>query len=338
MAESTEHRRRRLWGAIAGAIVLVATATGIMISIRGPVPALRPVLRAGSPGHSPTSRAGGSKDSTTRAAPALAGRIVFANRRPDGPYHLHVIDVDGMVETELTSGPADERGPSWSPDGTLIAFSRQTRRADASVTAHIYVMNADGTGIRRVTHGRRAEEDPSWSPDGIRIVFSALDPATGTARLSVTKLDGTGATILSAPPRGCSDREPAWSPDGSKIAFVRKCGEDASSLYIMNADGTGILLLTTFGRTPDWSPDGGKIAYTGEGDAGPAVFVINSDGTAKSQLTREFSADPSWSPDGTRIAFTGSDLVELNLFVISIDGTGMRRLTAGHSDSVAASW
>ena len=69
-------------------------------------------------------------------------------------FEVHVINADGTKERTL----AKEGGqPSWSPDGTKIAFEK---RSD------LYVMNADGSGRRLLTHGSRRESRPVWSPAG----------------------------------------------------------------------------------------------------------------------------------------------------------------------------
>ena len=63
------------------------------------------------------------------------------------------------------------------------------------------------------------------------------------------------------------DASPAWSPDGSKIVFSRRQESlGPGDLYIINADGTGEVRLTSDPgdeRDPTWSPDGQTIAYTG---------------------------------------------------------------------------
>src|SRR5947209_6286337 len=118
MPEPTERGRWTLWGAAAGMVVLAATVTGIVMAIRSPAGDIRLLQERG--GQRPRSGAGRSTGPTTAGDGTLVGRIVFANKDADGRYHLHVIEADGSVDIELTSGPADERGPAWSPDGTLI--------------------------------------------------------------------------------------------------------------------------------------------------------------------------------------------------------------------------
>jgi len=59
--------------------------------------------------------------------------------------------------------------PSWSPDGTRIAF---TRLVGSSL--EVFVMKADGSGQRALTHGSPNHLDPAWSPDGKTIAYSRL--------------------------------------------------------------------------------------------------------------------------------------------------------------------
>ena len=67
----------------------------------------------------------------------------------------------------------DERYPSYSPDGTQIAFRGDLDLAEPSGDEEIYVMNADGTNVRQLTSNADFESAPSWSPDGRRILSSA---------------------------------------------------------------------------------------------------------------------------------------------------------------------
>lgn len=338
MAEG-EGQSRRGPGAkvLVGALACAVLLAGLVALVRPwnlgkPAPQMRkpsPAARSVEPALPPVEIA---------ADPAH--KIAFARQVTGGLFHIHVINADGTGEATLTFGPGEERDPAWSPDRTRIAFVRRVNPADpVASNADIYVMRADGSGSSRLTEGPGEEGDPSWSPDGTRIAFFMTDPATRRRHISVRRVDGARQIELSDPPDRCNDREPTWSPDGLRLVFVRKCGDAASALYVMGADGKRLLLLTDFGRTPDWSPDGAKIVYTGLGIQGPSVYVMNPDGSGKTKLTESLlSGDPEWSPDGTRIVFAGSDLATVHLFIMNADGGQVRRLTSDPSEDVTASW
>lgn len=75
---------------------------------------------------------------------------------------------DGSHPRRLTSDPADERRPHFSPDGTLIAFT-----AAYGGNADVYVIPAAGGTPRRLTFHPGADEVTGWSPDGRRVAFSS---------------------------------------------------------------------------------------------------------------------------------------------------------------------
>ena len=72
------------------------------------------------------------------------------------------MNADGSDQTRLTDSAGWEVDPSWSPDGSRIAFS-----SDRDVNSQIYVMNADGSDQTRFTNNDRWEGTPSWSPIGV---------------------------------------------------------------------------------------------------------------------------------------------------------------------------
>ena len=79
---------------------------------------------------------------------------------------------DEKTITRLTNNDTRDEYPSWSPDGTKIAFaSGRDSEHNGFFYYQIYSMNADGSNQTRLTNDDHINRHPSWSPDGTKIVF-----------------------------------------------------------------------------------------------------------------------------------------------------------------------
>ena len=182
-------------------------------------------------------------------------RIAFDSER-QGNFEIFVMKADGSNGARLTDNAAEDWTPAWSPDGSRIAFSSDREDGDYD----IYVMNVDGSNVTKLTDDSAGEWSPAWSPDGSRIAFFHGQP--GNAEIYVMNADGTGVVNLTNFPGG-GDSHPTWSPDGSKIAFAswrrqRIPGDSPRDIYVMNADGSGVVRITASDRyrdvVPAWRP------------------------------------------------------------------------------------
>jgi TolB protein len=246
---------------------------------------------------------------------SLSGRIVF-----DNFDDVWTIDADGTDLTRLTHSPWPEFDPSWSPDGTQIAF-----RSERSGEPEIWLMNADGKGQRRLTAGL----SPVWSPDGSLIAFSGMEG------LSVIRPDGTGRRVL---PHTEGGEYPSWSPDGSRIAFDSNVIRQ-HTMYVAQADGSKVVDLSSVGEgwQVDWSPDGRSILFTSHRDHPDNytdVYVMRPDGSAVRRLTHGLGQTPAWSPDGDHIVFSAP-----GLFIMDPDGSEVSALpTPGLGETTLPDW
>jgi Tol biopolymer transport system component len=232
------------------------------------------------------------------AWPSGNGRIAFRSDRGSSPdvfsFDPGTGEVTNLTATELER----ERQPAWSPDGSLIAFTRASREG---APPDLFVMNPDGTGRRRLTRTKVAERDPAWSPDGTQIAFVS-DRDGGFPELYVIGADGTGLRRITA--NAVIDGNPSWSPDGTRIAVERCCADGASEIYLIDLT-TG--LETDLTNTPDvheldpvWSPDGTQIAFVAlpVGDANIDIWLMGVDGSGRTRLTTHPAPDlaPAWQP------------------------------------------
>ncbi|MDQ6714106.1 MAG: Ig-like domain repeat protein, partial [Candidatus Dormibacteraeota bacterium] len=262
-------------------------------------------------------------------------RIVFSSNR-DGNYEIYAMNPDGTGQVRLTTNPAVDTNPAFSPDGTRIAFV-----SNRSSGWQIWVMNADGTNAKRVTpSGSDASVTPSWSPDGQRIAYSSTQ--SGNLQIWVVNADGTNAKRLTSD--RAADTSPAWSPSGSLIAFSSTLS-GAPQIWVMNADGTNVRRLTsdtTSDVTPAWAPDGSRIAFTtAQRNFTAAIYVMNADGSNVVRLTNNglaIDATPSWSPDGSQVAFSTTIGNRIEVYVIKVDGSAQTPLTLGPPVNALPEW
>ncbi|MGH3071981.1 MAG: TolB family protein [Gaiellaceae bacterium] len=216
--------------------------------------------------------------------------------------------------------------PSWSPDGSRIAFV-SVRSGDEE----IYVARADGTGVTRLTRLPGADLSPAWSSDGRQIAWSH------TGEIWTMASHGSGQRRLVAKAKIWHEHySPAWH--GSTIvysssrvsAFNTELFRVPAKRLTFTKGSDGVLGDDSM---PDFSPDGRRIAFTSNRDQQGEIYVMNANGTGQKRLTHRPGDDwaPDFSPDGTKIAFTQ---LPGTIWTMNADGSGLRKLTRG----VDADW
>ena len=162
-------------------------------------------------------------------------RVAFMRVEGTDPSQSSVIGVRDLethqvtllepTRVPLTTG--DLAQPTWSPDGSQIAYhhNTQTPTDERPTKIRIEIINVDGTGLRELPApaGEAEAGDPDWSPDGSLIVFSTMpnregEGTSGSPGIFTIHPDGTGLTDVCGT---CLQGgiAPSWTPDGEHILF-----------------------------------------------------------------------------------------------------------------------
>ena len=183
----------------------------------------------------------------------------------NGIYTVRTSDGGGLVRVTRNTRGYDTPG-DYSPRGTHLVFARF---AKDDKPLGLFIVRTNGRQLRRIASASPQLSPGDWSPSGNRIVFARRVNNQTHNSLWVVRADGSGLReirlqgvppcggLLSTPgARGCI--HPRWSPDGTKIIFdiaTPKGKGEVESIYIANADGTGVTQVTRGGwedDAPDW--------------------------------------------------------------------------------------
>jgi hypothetical protein len=234
---------------------------------------------------------------------AAPGSVAFV---ADG--HLWTANPDGSGRVQLTFDPRIDGFPTFSRDGTKIAFKRflvPDSFPGWEDWGDVMVADADGGNPIVLDKTVHSPSPITWSPDGRFIVYSRT--VGNNDQVSVAAIDGSmWRQVTTGTP---SIWAPTLSPDGRTIAFV-KGFSPSLGIFVIQTDGTGEHSVTQSSvegfDSMEWSPDGTTILYAaGPAESGQLLWSVGLDGEPERRLVDTPRSDyaPTWSPDGLSIAW-----------------------------------
>lgn len=263
-------------------------------------------------------------------------RLLYTRRTARWNGFVYRSDRNGK-HTRWLLRPRVDASPTWSPDGSRLAFTRD----GVLSLVDAYGGDPSSLGLKGI--------DPAWSPDGERLVIaSELD-------LVIANADGSEPTPLGLdldPMEYTRVSDPDWSssvtnPGTGSIAFVATSVSGIRSIFVIELQTKALKLksksptelilgCSTVGAdSPSWSPKGTQIAFACD----QSIALSNSDGSNLSPLASADNATLAWSPDGQRIVFSrqfGDHWAQLH--IMNSDGTVPTEYGTGPGSSDQPDW
>jgi TolB protein len=170
-------------------------------------------------------------------------RAIFI-MRTDGSHVRQLTQVGADLSTP---SPYEDDHPSWSPDGTRIAFQRRRQTDDSHA---IFTVRLDGTHLRRLTPWKLDCAFPDWSPSGRWIALHTDENSDVRGAIGLVRPSGKHLHLITR-------RRPRWgllsfSPDGRQIA-----SDQEGDLYRMRVNGSHVRLVVDTPKgegIPGWGP------------------------------------------------------------------------------------
>jgi Tol biopolymer transport system component len=265
-------------------------------------------------------------------------QIAFLAPDPDDPMgnvSLYRIAVDGSTPERLVDGVSAHAAPSWSPDGTRIAYT--------SFAGYDPVYESGAISVRVFDVEARKETDltgaeyplafnPSWSPDGSEIAFIVKHQGLGErpqhspGDVMVANLGEPGKDGFENLTNG-GVRDVwsiSWSPRGDELLLYSLFGQTwyeppSTSIRVLNRVTGEIDQLAGVDEQPTmpvWSPDGTRFAFTSKETS--IIITASSGNQRELEADAALSGEITWSPDGQELllapwdADTSSTLVDLS--------------------------
>jgi len=146
----------------------------------------------------------------------------------EGDQEIYLVRPDGSISQRLTNSKGIDVSPTFSPDGTKMAFV-----SSRNGLPQIFIQDISTGAVKRLTFSGRYNTQPSWSPAGDKIAYTTWEK-NGEINIFVINAEGSGLVQLTVNSR--ENEAPSWSPDGEMIVFSSN-RQGSKKLYVMSSSG-----------------------------------------------------------------------------------------------------
>jgi len=296
---------------------------------------------------------------------AYVGMDEDAFQDDDGDSAIWVSTANGSEHVNVSHPISDVFGlsPTWSPDGTRVAFVAGTESLEESEPAEedepvsvIYITHADGSGIEQSIPLPCSPFDLTWSPAGeaLLMVCEMTDDEEASVQILTSGENGEdegegGGWEITELLRGAQAAD--WSPDGDEVV-VGDYTSNAILVVERDQDPRQVAETRLSPVEIAWSPDGAYLAvatagYRRQGYANGLHLVALETGEITTVIENEgWVVQPSWSADGSQLLFTSGPMIRrresnmpyANLWIYTVEPSGLEQLTLGGGFEGMGDW